>query len=132
MNPYFNYVIAQERAAELMRSAKQGRLARDVQMVEPNHARPGLSARLVARLRARWTRGRSASKPRTAATTNGWHWSALRTSSTPPTSGEQGRHAILGLGADHQELVELPVDRLTLYADRRIEVEIRFDSSSGP
>jgi hypothetical protein len=28
MNPYFNYVIAQERAAELMRSAKQGRLAR--------------------------------------------------------------------------------------------------------
>jgi hypothetical protein len=30
-------------------------------------------------------------------------WSALRTSSMPPTGGDQGRHAILGVGADHHE-----------------------------
>jgi hypothetical protein len=36
------------------------------------------------------------------------------------------------MGSDHQEFTEPPVDQLSLYADRRIEVEIRFDSSSGP
>ena len=51
MNPYLNYHIAQERTADLMRSAEQGRLARHARTLEPNHARLGLSARLLARLR---------------------------------------------------------------------------------
>ena len=51
MNPYLNYLIAQERTADLMRSAEQGRLARHARTVKPNHARLGLSARLLARLR---------------------------------------------------------------------------------
>jgi hypothetical protein len=49
----------------------------------------------------------------------------------PPTSGDQGRHAILGVGADHQELTQPPADRLSVYVHRRIEGEIRFDPSSG-
>jgi hypothetical protein len=51
MNPHLNYLIAQERTADLMRSSEQGRLARHARTVEPNHARLGLSARLFARLR---------------------------------------------------------------------------------
>jgi hypothetical protein len=39
--------------------------------------------------------------------------------------------AILGVGADHEELPEPIVDRLSFYARRRIEVEIRFDLSSA-
>jgi hypothetical protein len=49
----------------------------------------------------------------------------------PPTSGDQGRHAIRGVGADHHELTEPPVDRLSLHVHQRIEVEIRFDVSGG-
>ena len=32
----------------------------------------------------------------------------------------------------HHELTEPPLDRLSLYAHRRIKVEIRFGLSSGP
>jgi hypothetical protein len=51
MNPHPNYLIAQERTADLMRAAEQGRLARHARAVEPNDARLGLGARLLARLR---------------------------------------------------------------------------------
>jgi hypothetical protein len=37
-------------------------------------------------------------------------WSARRTSSLPPISGDRGRHAILGVGADHEELTEPLMD----------------------
>jgi hypothetical protein len=50
----------------------------------------------------------------------------------PLTSGDRGWHAILGVGADHEELTEPLVDRLSFYVQRRIEVEIRFDLFSGP
>jgi hypothetical protein len=58
-------------------------------------------------------------------------WLALRTSSMQPTSGDRGRQAILGVGADHHELTEPPVDRLSLHVHRRVEVEIRFDLFGG-
>ena len=44
-------IIAQERTADLMGAAEQGRLGRHARTVEPNRARPGLRPRLVARLR---------------------------------------------------------------------------------
>ncbi len=59
-------------------------------------------------------------------------WSAPGTSFLPRRSGDRGQHAILGVSADYQELTEPLLDRLSLYAHRRIEVEIRFGLSSGP
>jgi len=49
MNPELNYLIAQQRTADLMRSAEQGRLARHARTLKPSDAQPGLSARLFVR-----------------------------------------------------------------------------------
>jgi hypothetical protein len=53
MNPYLEYLIAQERMADLRRSAERERLANNGRAVGPNYERLALSARVVARLRTR-------------------------------------------------------------------------------
>ena len=54
-----------------------------------------------------------------------------RTSFVPPTGGDRGRHAILGVGADYEGLTEPLVDRLSLYAQGRLAFEIRFVVSAA-
>lgn len=56
---------------------------------------------------------------------------APRTFSMPVDSGHRGRHATLGVEADHDELPELIVNRLSISApaDRGRN---RFDLSGGP
>jgi hypothetical protein len=53
MNSFLEYLIAQERMADLKRSAEQRRLVHNARTAEPNYVQLALSARVVARLRKR-------------------------------------------------------------------------------
>ena len=51
MNPHLNYLVANERMADLMCSADYARLASSARTVEANAGRVGLSTRLFVGLR---------------------------------------------------------------------------------